>query len=103
MELKSRRIKIGNSVWKVKLKDKVNGDNNEYWLGASNPLYKVIEISTKYPNDKDIEYTNKLETYYHEIMHSIFSEGQYFDEEKSEPLVEWVAKCLAQLKLQDAI
>ena len=32
MELKSRRIKIGNSVWKVKLKDKVNGDNNEYWL-----------------------------------------------------------------------
>ena len=30
MELKSRRIKIGNSAWKVKLKDKVNGDNNEY-------------------------------------------------------------------------
>lgn len=103
MELKSRRIKIGNSVWKVKLKDKVKGDNDEYWLGVSNLLYKVIEVSTKYPNDKDIEYTNKLETYYHEIMHSIFSEGQYFDEEKNEPLVEWCAKCLAQLKLQDAI
>ena len=103
MELKSRRIKIGNSTWKVKLKDKVNGDNNEYWLGVSNPLYKVIEISTKYPNDKDIEYTNNLETYYHEIIHSIFSEGQYLDEEKNEPLVEWCAKCLAQLKLQDAI
>ena len=103
MELKSRRIKIGNSVWKVKWKDKVKGDNDEYWLGASNLLYKVIEVSTKYPNDKDIEYTTKLETYYHEIIPSIFSEGQYLDEEKNEPLVEWVAKCLAQLKLQDAI
>ena len=44
MELKSRRIKIGNSVWKVKLKDKVKGDNDEYWLGAKNVVYKGIEV-----------------------------------------------------------
>ena len=87
MELKSRRIKIGNSAWKVKLKDKVNGDNNEYWLGASNPLYKTIEVSTKYPDNTDLEYITKLETYYHEIIHSRFSEGQYTDEEKNQPLV----------------
>ena len=103
MELKSRRIKIGNSVWKVKLKDKVKGDNDEYWLGASNALYKTIEITTKYPDNTDLDYINKLETYYHELMHSIFSESQCLHEKEDEPLVEWCAKCLAQLKLQDAI
>ena len=103
MELKNRKIKIGNSTWKVKILDKVNKDEENYWLGSSNSLYKTIEVSTKYPDNTDLEYITKLETYYHEIIHSIFSEGQYFDEEKNEPLVEWVAKCLAQLKLQDAI
>ena len=103
MELKNRKIKIGNSTWKVKILDKVNKDEENYWLGSSNSLYKTIEVSTKYPDNTDLEYITKLETYYHEIIHSIFSEGQYLDEEKNEPLVEWVAKCLAQLKLQDAI
>lgn len=103
MELKNRKIKIGNSTWKVKLKDKINGDTEDYWLGTSSALYKTIEITTKYPDNTDLDYITKLETYYHELMHSIFAEGQYLNEKKDEPLVEWCAKCLAQLKLQDAI
>ena len=103
MELKNRKIKIGNSTWKVQLRDKITEDIENYWLGESNALYKTIKITTKYPDNKDLEYITKLETYYHELMHSIFGEGQYFNEKENEPLVEWCAKCLAQLKLQDAI
>lgn len=103
MELKNRKIKIGNSTWKVKILDMINKDEENYWLGSSNSLYKTIEVSTKYPDNTDLEYITKLETYYHELMHSIFAEGQYRHEKEDEPLVEWCAKCLAQLKLQDAI
>ena len=103
MELKNRKIKIGNSTWKVKILENVNKDEENYWLGSSNSLYKTIEVSTKYPDNTDLDYITKLETYYHELMHSIFAEGQYLHEKEDEPLVEWCAKCLAQLKLQDAI
>ena len=37
MELKSRRIKIGNSAWKVKLKDTVNG-------GLSYFVYSILKM-----------------------------------------------------------
>ena len=43
------------------------------------------------------------ETYYHEIIHSILNEGQYKEESDDEHLVEWIAKCLLQLKKQNAL
>lgn len=104
MEIKNRQIKIGNSRWKVKLEESMLGEDGEsFYFGISNATYKEIKLSTKLPNNNKINNDSLQETYYHEILHSILNEGQYNEESDNEPLVEWIAKCLLQLKKQNAL
>lgn len=104
METKDRQIKIGNSKWKVKFKDALLSDDKEvFYFGSSNFIYKEINLSTKLPDNKIMDKDTLQETYYHEVIHSILNEGQYKEESKNEHLVEWIAKCLLQLKKQNAL
>ena len=104
MEIKNRQIKIGNSKWKVKLKESMLDENGEsFYFGISNAIYKEIKISTKLPNNTKVNNDSLQETYYHEMLHSILDEGQYKEESDNEPLIEWMAKCLLQLKKQNAL
>ena len=104
MEIKNRQIKIGNSRWKVKLEESMLGEDGEsFYFGISNATYKEIKLSTKLPDNTKIKDDSLQETYYHEILHSILNEGQYNEESDNEPLVEWIAKCLLQLKKQNAL
>lgn len=104
MEIKNRQIKIGNSKWKVKLEESMLGENGKsFYFGMSNAIYKEIKLSTKLPDNTKIKEDSLQETYYHEILHSILNEGQYNEESDNESLVEWIAKCLLQLKKQNAL
>lgn len=104
MEIKNRQIKIGNSRWKVKLEESMLGEDGEsFYFGTSDATYKEIKLSTKLPDNTKINNDSLQETYYHEILHSILNEGQYNEESDNEPLVEWIAKCLLQLKKQNAL
>lgn len=104
METKDRQIKIGNSRWKVKYKDVLSSEDKEiFYFGLSDFIHKEIKLSTKLPDNKIMDKDTLQETYYHEIIHSILNEGQYKEVSKDEPLVEWIAKCLLQLKKQNAL
>lgn len=104
METKDRQIKIGNSRWKVKYKDALSSEDKEiFYFGLSDFIHKEIRLSTKLPDNKIMDKDTLQETYYHEIIHSILNEGQYKEVSKDEPLVEWIAKCLLQLKKQNAL
>lgn len=104
MEIKNRQIKIGNSRWKVKLEESMlSEDGKSFYFGTSNATYKEIKLSTKLPDNTKIKDDSLQETYYHEMLHSILDEGQYKEESDNEPLVEWIAKCLLQLKKQNAL
>ena len=104
MEIKNRQIKIGNSRWKVKLEESMlSKDGESFYFGNSNATYKEIKLSTKLPDNTKINNDSLQETYYHEILHSILNEGQYNEESDNESLVEWMAKCLLQLKKQNAL
>lgn len=104
METKDRQIKIGNSRWKVKYKDALSSEDKEiFYFGLSDFIHKEIKLSTKLPDNKIMDKDTLQETYYHEIIHSILNEGQYKEESNDEHLVEWIAKCLLQLKKQNAL
>ena len=104
MEIKNRQIKIGNSKWKIKLEESMLSEDKEiFYFGLSDFIHKEIKLSTKLSDNKIIDKDTLQETYYHEIIHSILNEGQYKEVSKDEPLVEWIAKCLLQLKKQNAL
>ena len=104
MEIKNRQIKIGNSKWKIKLEESMLSEDKEiFYFGLSDFIHKEIKLSTKLSDNKIMDKDTLQETYYHEIIHSILNEGQYKEVSKDEPLVEWIAKCLLQLKKQNAL
>ena len=104
MEIKNRQIKIGNSKWKIKLEESMLSEDKEiFYFGLSDFIHKEIKLSTKLSDNKIMDKDTLQETYYHEIIHSILNEGQYKGESDNEPLVEWIAKCLLQLKKQNAL
>ena len=104
MEIKNRQIKIGNSKWKIKLEESMLSEDKEsFYFGMSNAIYKEIKLSTKLPDNTKVNNDSLQETYYHEILHSILNEGQYKEESDNEPLIEWIAKCLLQLKKQNSL
>ena len=78
-------------------------DKESFYFGMSNAIYKEIKLSTKLPDNTKVNNDSLQETYYHEILHSILNEGQYKEESDNEPLIEWMAKCLLQLKKQNAL
>ena len=104
-----------NGVAPLNSDTKIDGTYITYGT-TSNTAYegssgKILETNLdNHLTDEDAHgYNTKInndslqETYYHEILHSILNEGQYNEESDNEPLVEWMAKCLLQLKKQNAL
>lgn len=86
------------TVWKVKFVDKIHLNEDDSWpFGITNFTTHVILIAKK-TKDNDVIPKSELRiTLVHEILHAILDTGQYLEETRNEPMVEWMARCLIPL------
>lgn len=99
-EFKNKKIKIFDTTYKIIFKDKVFNDEDRWVYGCCCQCKKEILISLKCYDDSPL-YVNEIETtIMHEIIHAILDECCYVEISSNEPAVEWLAKCLIQLKKQ---
>ena len=101
--MKNFKINIFNTEYSVKLEDKVDFEEADFTWGASDAVNKEIQLARYLPNGEEISKEELIETLLHEVIHMILDEGMYWEESKSEPMVEWLTKCLYDLIIKQKI
>jgi len=95
---------IFGTRYRVKYVDKVDVEEGQpYRFGETDTIKKVIEVSTKDYEGRDLTAEEIEVSFFHELMHAVFFEGQYLNQNEDEPLVEWCAKCVRSLRKQGII
>ena len=97
MKEKIQTFNLFGSNWKIIYKDRVEGEDNNWVYGATRDATKTIEISLKDPEGNKLPKEEVRFAVNHEVNHAIFSTGQYWNSFQDEPLVEWLARCIASL------
>jgi len=105
-EFKDFEINLFGDVWKVKFvegwlkQDDGNGGENWY-LGLTYHSDRHIEVSISDDDKNKRSKDEIMNTLCHELMHAFNGCGQYLQGDyevcNSEPYVEWIGKCIAQL------
>ena len=99
--MKDSRFNLFGTKYKMRFMDTVPSDDpDRFTWGDTDGRTHVVRIATKDVKGKDIDDDEVEITKFHELMHVIFSEGQYSSCNSDEPLVEWCARCLHSLKKQ---
>ena len=100
-EYKVKTFNLFGEVWKAvpvkgMIRETIDGEEHTYcgmtYHGKNKIEYCVCDDKGK-PFTKDTIRT----TLFHELMHAIFSSGQYWNANDNENLVEWCAKCLNEI------
>lgn len=102
-KMKDFKFNIFGEEYKVSFKDSVDFDNCDFVWGASDAVYKQLEIAENYPNGDKINKEEIIRTILHELLHMILDEGMYWEEGKNEALVEWLSKCLYDIIFKQKI
>lgn len=91
--------------WTIKFVKKTESQGRDkHWIfGNSSLLEKTIKVSVKDREGKDVDAESIQITALHELVHSIFTTGQYLDETKNEALVEWTARSIYNLYKQEVL
>lgn len=98
VEIKNKKFNLFGTEWQIRFEDRVLDpiDGHELfgqtYRGANNVIVIAKTIEGRKVNGKEIKLT-----LLHEIMHAIFSTGQYLASNEDEPLVEWCARCIYSL------
>ena len=99
-----KRFNIFGTKYKIRFVDTIDSeDDGRFIWGDTDSRTHVIRVATKGVDGKAIPDDEISITAYHELMHAIFSEGQYKSCNDDEPLVEWCARCLHSLEKQGII
>lgn len=98
-EYKTKKINLFGTIWTIKFVKHIlkREDSDETFVGMTYHARKFIEVSI---TDDDGNPINKEEiklNLLHELMHACFGEGQYWDCNNNEQLVEWMAKCFREI------
>ncbi len=94
-------VNIFGTRYRIKYVDNISSsEDGPFCYGETDRLNKTITIATKDREGKSLSPEEIEVTFYHELMHVIFGEGQYLSCNDDEPLVEWCAKCLRSFKKQ---
>ena len=101
--MKDFKFNIFGEEYKVSFKDIVDFDGCDFTWGASDAVYKQLEIAENYPNGDKINKEEIIRTILHELLHMILDEGMYWEEGKNEALVEWLSKCLYDIMFKQKI
>lgn len=97
-----KSFKLFDTKWSVEHCDTIEDGDNWSW-GREDNGAKLIKIGKKDPSGNEFKDDIVKITYYHELIHAILDEGSYFNESENEPMVEWIAKCLASLSTQNKL
>lgn len=100
---KMKSFNLFGTKWKIKEVDKItSGEDNHEVFGQADTSSKIIRLANSV--DGSIQEGDEKEiTRLHELVHAIFFTGQYLSCNDDEPLVEWTARCLFQLKKQNIL
>lgn len=98
-----KTFNIFGTKYKLNCPEKIDAEEGVFTFGNSNSCYKEVNIATKDCRGKDISGDEFHLTLLHELFHVMLCEGQYLEENKNEPLVEWLAKCTHSLIKQGVI
>lgn len=106
MKNKQINFTLFKEPWTITYRDVVSQESangGEFTDGICNAEEFKIELATKTSNgnNKPARYLEMVKL--HELVHCILSTGCYIEENRNEPLVEWIAKCLLDLKEQKII
>lgn len=92
-----------NITYTIKYVDIIKDNKDVFIFGNTDIVNKCIYIATKNGNGKKLSDVTIKTTLYHELVHVILCEGAFDNISKNEPLVEWTAKCLIQLRKNNVI
>ena len=99
--MKKESYKLFDEKWEIEYVDSIPvNDKYDFLFGESNGIDRKIKVATKYSDDTPLDNITIDISRIHEIVHSIFTAGQYMRENNDEPLIEWVAKCIYSLLRQ---
>lgn len=97
-------LSIFGTRYRIKYVDTVEvEDGQPYRFGQTDTIKKIIEVATKDYDGRDLTSDEIEVSFFHELMHAVFFEGQYLSQNEDEPLVEWCAKCFRSLRKQGVI
>ena len=100
MKLKDTKFNLFGTEYTIKYVDKIEDKNSRdedvEIYGQTIYCSREIKIAKTVYGEKQPLEEMRL-TLLHEIMHAIFTSGQYLSCSSDEPLVEWVSRCLNQL------
>lgn len=94
--------------WKVKFMDVIEQPSylvaeGSYTDGMCFGEKYEIHVATKFRDGSPKSFECVQKTLMHELVHAIFSSGQYINQTGDEPLVEWCAKAILSLQKQKVI
>lgn len=98
IEFKNKKFNLFGTEWQIRFEDVVLDPNDKHeiygctYRGGINVITLARTVDGNKVSNKELKITML-----HEIMHAIFTTGQYFSSNDDEPLVEWCARCLNQL------
>lgn len=96
MDIKNNKIDLFGTTITIKIQDIVLSEDNKEIYGLYEYSSKTIKVA-RYINGIKLKDSEVKITILHELMHAIFSIGQYHHSSDDEPLVEWTARCLYKL------
>ena len=106
--MKNFKINIFNTEYSVTFEDKADFEEADFeeadfTLGTGDTINKKIQLTRYLPNGNEISKEETIETLLHEVIHVILDEGMYREESNSEPMVEWLTKCLYDLIIKQKL
>lgn len=79
-------------------------NKDKHWIfGHSSLMEKTVRVSINDDKGKPIDTETIQNTSLHELVHSILTTGQYLDETRNEPMVEWITMSIQSLYKQKVI
>lgn len=96
MDIKNNKIDLFGTTITIKIQDIVLSEDNKEIYGIYECSSKTIRVA-RYINGIKLKDSEIKITILHELIHAIFSIGQYHHSSSDEPLVEWTARCLYKL------
>lgn len=90
--------------WIIKFVKKTQSKKDGHWIfGHSNIMKKTVKVSINDDKGKPLDDETIQITALHELVHSILTTGQFLEETRDEPMVEWIARSIRALYKQGVI
>ena len=102
--MKEKKINLLGTEYTIRIVDKIGNDKellgnandeDKFIEGECNSAERVLSVATRKINGDFLSEFDFRKNLWHELVHAFLSEGQYLDSNQDEPLVEWLARCIA--------